>query len=117
MILRIKIRYILIFNRTVYLVSVPEDIAPKAQVPPEFVETFTERIVNPGESISLECVAKGHPEPELEWFLYGKKIESSRNDTSAIRIGTYRSINGDVTSYLNITNAKTRVSKYILILK
>ena len=104
-------------NRSVYLVPVPEDIAPKAQVPPEFVNTFTERIINPGESISLKCVAKGHPEPEFEWLLYGKKIESSRNDTSAIRIGIYKSINGDVISHLNITNAKTRVSKYILNLK
>ena len=80
--------------------------------PPEFVSTFTERVMTPGPFVSLACVAKGDPAPEFEWFVYGKKIDLAGNGASPIRIGTYRSLNGDVTSHLNITNARTKVSTY-----
>ena len=79
--------------------------------PPEFVSTFTERIMTPGPFVSLACVAKGDPAPEFEWFVYGKKIDLAGNGASPIRIGTYRSLNGDVTSHLNITNARTKVRR------
>ena len=78
--------------------------------PPEFVSTFTERVMTPGPFVSLACVAKGDPAPEFEWFVYGKKIDQGGNGASPIRIGTHTSNNGDVTSHLNITSARTKVS-------
>ena len=82
--------------------------------PPEFINTFTERIVTPGLFVSLTCVAKGDPSPTFEWFVYGKKIDGEKASGAAPRrIGTYTSLNGDVTTHLNITTARTKVKRII----
>ena len=78
--------------------------------PPEFISTFTERVMAPGPFVSLSCIAKGDPAPEFEWFVYGKKVDLDGNGASPMRIGSFTSPNGDVTSHLNITQARTKVT-------
>ena len=90
-----------------------EEKESKVQVPPEFVDNFIEVVINPGQSYTLECLAKGHPEPEFEWFFYGKKIKSRENVSSHFRIQTSKLVNGDVLSILTIENAEYEVSRYI----
>ena len=82
--------------------------------PPEFISTFTERVMAPGPFVSLACVAKGDPAPEFEWFRYGKKIDLEGNGASPMRIGSYTSPNGDVTTHLNITSGRTKVRLVII---
>ena len=35
--------------------------------PPEFVSTFQTQEINPGKYVSISCVAKGDPSPEIKW--------------------------------------------------
>ncbi len=35
--------------------------------PPEFVSTFETQNFNPGKFVSLSCIAKGDPSPEVKW--------------------------------------------------
>ena len=44
--------------------------------PPEFVRTFGPKVVEPGPFVSLACVAKGDPAPTIEWFVYGKRVQT-----------------------------------------
>lgn len=53
--------------------------------PPEFVSTFETSTVKPGPPVSLKCVAKGDPAPEVEWFVYGKKMASE----GSVKVGSY----------------------------
>lgn len=74
--------------------------------PPEFVSTFETKLVKPGDQfVSLKCVAKGDPVPEIKWFVYGSEVESD----GILKIGNYkRRNNGIVVSYLNITQVRTK---------
>lgn len=35
--------------------------------PPEFVTTFESQVVNTQKYVSLSCVAKGDPSPDIKW--------------------------------------------------
>ena len=75
--------------------------------PPEFVRLFQEQSIQPGPSVQMPCVAKGDPAPEVKWFLYDKEIEN--DDISVgVSIGSFESPNGEVVSYLNISQARTK---------
>ena len=52
--------------------------------PPEFIDVFEAQTVKPGPFVSLKCVAKGDPAPQIDWFVYDKRIDGSEGD-SAIR--------------------------------
>ncbi len=71
--------------------------------PPEFVSAFDTLTTAEGPFVSLRCVAKGDPRPDLEWRVYGQTVSSS----GAVQIGTYDAPNGDVVSHLNISQVRT----------
>lgn len=74
--------------------------------PPEFIRVFEERALKPGPSVQMPCVAKGDPAPEVAWYLYDNEIG---DDLSAgVSIGSFEAPNGEVVSYLNITQARTK---------
>lgn len=74
--------------------------------PPEFIKTFQTQVLKGGPSVQMPCIAKGDPMPEVKWFLYDTEIES---DISAgVTIGSFEGDNGEVASYLNITQARTK---------
>nr|XP_040576477.1 Down syndrome cell adhesion molecule-like protein Dscam2 isoform X20 [Lepeophtheirus salmonis] len=72
--------------------------------PPEFISHFEETIVKPGGYLSISCIAKGDPSPNIKWFIYGKEVKNE----GAITVGSFRDANGDVTSHLNISQVKTQ---------
>jgi hypothetical protein len=72
--------------------------------PPEFVTTFETTTTKPGPFVSLPCVAKGDPAPEITWFVYGYQVTESEG---ALTIGNFRTPNGDVHSHLNISQIRT----------
>ena len=55
--------------------------------PPEFISTFETITTKPGPFISLVCIAKGDPAPEIKWFVYGKEVDKSKG---ALAIDSYR---------------------------
>lgn len=68
--------------------------------PPEFISTFDTQTVNPGDPfVSLKCVAKGDPAPEISWYVYGEEVKPD----GVIKVGDFRERNGDVVSHLNIS--------------
>nr|ACC65888.1 Down syndrome cell adhesion molecule isoform [Daphnia pulex] len=71
--------------------------------PPQFINTFAERTLQPGPSVSLKCSASGNPLPEITWELDGKKISSSER----VQIGHFTAGTNEVVSYLNITAVHT----------
>ena len=74
--------------------------------PPEFIKVFEEQAMQPGPSIQWPCIAKGDPTPEVKWFLYDMEIGS---DLSAgVTIGSFEAPNGEIHSYMNVTQVKTK---------
>ncbi|XP_074602199.1 cell adhesion molecule Dscam1-like isoform X2 [Brevipalpus obovatus] len=73
-----------------------------AQDPPILREVFRESVRNPGESLSLKCVASGNPLPTVTWTLDNFPIPEAHR----IQYGDYVSIHGDVVSYVNITSLR-----------
>ena len=72
--------------------------------PPEFISTFETITTKPGPFISLVCIAKGDPAPEIKWLVYGSEV----NKKDGIVIDSYRTPNGDVHSHLNISQVRTK---------
>ena len=74
--------------------------------PPEFVKVFEERALQSGPSVQLPCIAKGDPAPYVKWFLYDMEIG---DDISAgVTIGSFKAPNGEIHSYVNITQARAK---------
>ncbi|XP_070509703.1 cell adhesion molecule Dscam1 isoform X3 [Chironomus tepperi] len=69
---------------------------------PELVYWFSEQTLQPGPSVSLKCVATGHPPPQFMWKLDGFPIP----DNSRFLVGQYVTIHDDVISHVNISNIK-----------
>lgn len=70
---------------------------------PVILETFEERTLQPGPSISLKCVASGSPLPEIRWTLDGVEVPKHER----IQVGDFIAArNGDVTSHVNISNVR-----------
>ena len=44
---------------------------------PVLLYKFSEQTLQPGPSVSLKCIAKGNPPPNIEWLLDGFQIQQS----------------------------------------
>ncbi|VVC97977.1 unnamed protein product [Leptidea sinapis] len=66
---------------------------------PELVYWFSEQTLQPGPSVSLKCVAMGHPPPQFSWLLDGFPIPSN----SRFVVGQHVTLQDDVVSHLNIS--------------
>lgn len=70
---------------------------------PEFVDKFTDQVLEPDSRISLKCTASGNPLPQITWTLDSLPITEAYH----IRIGDFVSDVYTVNSYINISNAKS----------
>ncbi|CAG9123879.1 unnamed protein product [Plutella xylostella] len=66
---------------------------------PELVYWFSEQTLQPGPSVSLKCVAMGHPPPQFTWTLDGFPIPTN----SRFMVGQHVTLQDDVVSHLNIS--------------
>ena len=71
---------------------------------PSFLDHFSEQTSEPGPSISLKCVASGHPLPQVTWLLDGMPVP----DNSRFRTGDYVTRDSVVVSYVNITSVASQ---------
>ncbi|XP_078002609.1 cell adhesion molecule DSCAM [Phascolarctos cinereus] len=71
---------------------------------PKIISAFSEKVVSPGEPVSLMCNVKGTPLPTITWTL---------DDDPILKGGSHRvsqiiTSEGNVVSYLNISNTQVR---------
>ncbi|CAH4030501.1 unnamed protein product [Pieris brassicae] len=66
---------------------------------PELVYWFSEQTLQPGPSVSLKCVAMGHPPPQFTWTLDGFPIPTN----SRFVVGQHVTLQDDVVSHLNVS--------------
>ncbi|NXL85871.1 DSCAM protein, partial [Alectura lathami] len=71
---------------------------------PKIISAFSEKVVSPGEPVSLMCNVKGTPLPTITWTLDEDPIVK---DVSH-RISQIITSEGNVVSYLNISNTQVR---------
>ncbi|XP_075449826.1 cell adhesion molecule DSCAM isoform X2 [Ascaphus truei] len=71
---------------------------------PKIISAFSEKVVSPGEPVSLVCNVKGTPLPTVTWTLDDDPIIKNGNH----RISQIITSEGNVLSYLNITNTQVR---------
>ncbi|XP_058884084.1 cell adhesion molecule DSCAM isoform X1 [Acipenser ruthenus] len=71
---------------------------------PKIMSAFSEKVVSPNEPVSLMCNVKGTPLPTITWML---DDEPAVKDSSH-RIGHFITSEGNVLSYLNISNSQVR---------
>ncbi|XP_071994897.1 cell adhesion molecule DSCAM isoform X4 [Engystomops pustulosus] len=81
-----------------YVLVVLEDGTPKIN------SAFSEKVVTAGEAVSLMCNVKGTPLPTITWTLDDEPIIKNGNH----RISQLITSDGNVVSYLNITNTVVR---------
>ncbi|XP_049782628.1 Down syndrome cell adhesion molecule-like protein Dscam2 [Schistocerca cancellata] len=72
--------------------------------PPQFVYRFIRQTIQPGQPISLKCVASGNPTPNIKWALDGFPLP--HNERNRFVIGQYVPSHGDVISHVNITSVR-----------
>lgn len=69
---------------------------------PKILASFSEKVYNVNEFVSLSCTVKGTPEPRVTWSLDDEPvIRDSRH-----RISYYTNAEGHVVSHLNITQTQ-----------
>uniref|UniRef100_T1JA73 Down syndrome cell adhesion molecule-like protein Dscam2 n=1 Tax=Strigamia maritima TaxID=126957 RepID=T1JA73_STRMM len=71
-------------------------------IAPEFLSVFEEKLQQPGTSVSLRCVARGVPLPQITWFL--DDLPLPRSDR--FHTDTYINRKGDRVSILNVTHMR-----------
>ncbi|KAM9301186.1 cell adhesion molecule DSCAM [Morus bassanus] len=71
---------------------------------PKIISAFSEKVVSPGEPVSLMCNVKGTPLPTITWTLDEDPIVKD----SSHRISQIITSEGNVVSYLNISNTQVR---------
>ena len=70
---------------------------------PTFLDKFSDQTLDPGPSVSLRCIASGHPLPQVTWLLNGLPVP----DNSRFRTGDYVTRDLVVVSYVNISSVVT----------
>lgn len=58
--------------------SVTEEISPKDDRPPDFLQPIKGMSVQSGDTALFECKVEGIPKPQLYWYFNNRKIRSSR---------------------------------------
>ncbi|ETE59052.1 Down syndrome cell adhesion molecule, partial [Ophiophagus hannah] len=71
---------------------------------PKIISAFSEKVVSPGEGVSLMCNVKGTPLPTITWTLDENPIIKDGNH----RISQIITSEGNVVSYLNISSTQVR---------
>ncbi|XP_051497257.1 cell adhesion molecule DSCAM isoform X4 [Apus apus] len=71
---------------------------------PKIISAFSEKVVSPGEPVSLMCNVKGTPLPTITWTLDEDPIVKD----SSHRISQIITSEGNVVSYLNVSNTHVR---------
>lgn len=71
---------------------------------PKIISAFSEKVVSPGEPVSLMCNVKGTPLPTITWTLDEDPIMKDGSH----RISQIITSEGNVVSYLNISNTQVR---------
>ncbi|XP_048822667.1 Down syndrome cell adhesion molecule isoform X6 [Lagopus muta] len=71
---------------------------------PKIISAFSEKVVSPGEPVSLMCNVKGTPLPTITWTLDEDPIVKDGSH----RISQIITSEGNVVSYLNISNTQVR---------
>ncbi|RWS27846.1 Down syndrome cell adhesion molecule-like protein Dscam2, partial [Leptotrombidium deliense] len=69
---------------------------------PVLRETFTEKTLEPGPSLSLKCIAAGSPLPQITWSLDDSPLPESLR----VRFGDYVTKESVVISYVNISDVR-----------
>lgn len=67
---------------------------------PTFLDKFTDQTLEPGPSVSLRCIASGHPLPQVTWLVNGQPVP----DHTRFRTGDYVTRDLVVVSYVNISS-------------
>ncbi|XP_066033234.1 cell adhesion molecule DSCAM isoform X4 [Chamaea fasciata] len=71
---------------------------------PKIISAFSEKVVSPGEPVSLMCNVKGTPLPTITWTLDEDPIVKDGSH----RVSQIITSEGNVVSYLNISNTQVR---------
>lgn len=71
---------------------------------PQIIEHFEEKVLPPGQSLSLKCVVFGIPQPQVIWHLDYNNIRKVNNT----RIEERTDSNGNVVSVLHIHNLNVK---------
>ncbi|XP_029434881.1 Down syndrome cell adhesion molecule isoform X3 [Rhinatrema bivittatum] len=71
---------------------------------PKIIPAFSDKVVNPGDPVSLMCNVKGTPLPTITWALDDDPVVKNGNH----RISQITISEGNALSYLNITNTQVR---------
>nr|XP_023669556.1 Down syndrome cell adhesion molecule homolog [Paramormyrops kingsleyae] len=71
---------------------------------PKILSAFSEKVVSPNEPVSLVCNVKGTPMPTVSWTLDDEPVVKDSNH----RMGQFITMEGNVLSYLNISNTQVR---------
>ncbi|XP_048837420.1 Down syndrome cell adhesion molecule homolog isoform X1 [Brienomyrus brachyistius] len=71
---------------------------------PKILSAFSEKVVSPNEPVSLVCNVKGTPMPTVSWTLDDELVVKDSNH----RMGQFITMEGNVLSYLNISNTQVR---------
>uniref|UniRef100_A0ACB8FHY6 Uncharacterized protein n=1 Tax=Sphaerodactylus townsendi TaxID=933632 RepID=A0ACB8FHY6_9SAUR len=71
---------------------------------PKIISAFSEKVVSPGEGVSLMCSVKGTPLPTITWTLDEDPILKDGSH----RISQIITSEGNVVSYLNISSTQVR---------
>lgn len=71
---------------------------------PSFISVYQEKVLQPGPTISLTCLASGSPAPQITWKIDNDVIE----DSYSHQINSKASRSGITSSTLNITHVTSQ---------
>ncbi|XP_076322350.1 cell adhesion molecule Dscam1-like isoform X2 [Tachypleus tridentatus] len=69
---------------------------------PELTEHFFPKLLRPGLPMSLKCIAKGTPKPQISWYL----DETPVVRTGRVIVGDFVNTDEEVVSYVNISSVQ-----------